>query len=311
MNIGKVPGNVLKRSVVNLIGKGPRTGVDSAVLKQGDEYILSATGVGLVDSEIAPLLAVYKACNNIWAAGGEVQGVEAVFLLSEKTKERVLKELTRKTMQACRKCNTELSGGHTEVTDCINRAVSTVTAVGTTRIKPRDVRDIKPGMDIVMTKWAGLEEAAILIHNSEAYGRMKERFSEYYLDGFGNYEDWLTVMEEAQIASKFSDAVMHDNSDGGVFGSLWDMAEGSGLGFDIDLRAIPLRQEIIEIACLFEMNIYRMKSSGSLLIACEDGEAMVEELLKAEIPAVCIGRFTDNNDKLIRNEDEIRYLERV
>ena len=203
MNIGKVPGNVLKRSVVNLIGKGPRTGVDSAVLKQGDEFILSATQVGLVNSEIAPLLAVYKACNNIWAAGGEVQGVEAAFLLSEKTKERVLKELTRKTMHACRMCNTELSGGHTEVSDCINRAVSTVTAVGTSKNKPRDVRDIKPGMDIVMTKWAGLEEAAILIHNEEAYARLKERFSEYYLDGFGNYEDWLTVREEALVAAEF------------------------------------------------------------------------------------------------------------
>lgn len=311
MNIGKVPGNVLKRSVVNLIGKGPRTGVDSAVLKQGDEFILSATQVGLVNSEIAPLLAVYKACNNIWAAGGEVQGVEAAFLLSEKTKERVLKELTRKTMHACRMCNTELSGGHTEVSDCINRAVSTVTAVGTSKNKPRDVRDIKPGMDIVMTKWAGLEGAAILIHNEEAYARLKERFSEYYLDGFGNYEDWLTVREEALVAAEFPNVIMHDNSDGGVFGSLWDMAEGSSLGFDIDLRAIPLRQEIIEIACLFELNIYRMKSSGSLLIVCEDGEAMVEALLKAEIPAACIGKFTDNNDKLIRNEDEMRYLERV
>ena len=311
MNIGKVPGNVLKRSVVNLIGKGPRTGVDSAVLKQGDEFILSSTQVGLVNSEIAPLLAVYKACNNIWVAGGEVQGVEAAFLLSEKTKERVLKDLTRKIMHACRMCHTELSGGHTEVSDCVNRAVSTVTAVGTAKNKPRDVRDIKPGMEIVMTKWAGLEEAAILLHNEDAYARLKERFSEYYLDGFGNYEDWLTVREEAVVAAEFPNVVMHDNSDGGVFGSLWDMAEGSGLGFDIDLRAIPLRQEIIEIACLFELNIYRMKSSGSLLIVCEDGQAMVEALHKVEIPAACIGRFTDNNDKLIRNEDEIRYLERV
>lgn len=140
---------------------------------------------------------------------------------------------------------------------------------------------------------------------------LKGRFSEYYMDSFGRFEEWLTIKEEALIARTYPGVVMHDNSDGGVFGSLWDMAEGSGLGFDIDLRAIPLRQDIIEIACFFELNVYRMKSSGSLLIACDDGKKLTEELNASEIPAVCIGKFTDNNDKLIRNEDEIRFLERV
>ena len=311
MNIGKVPGNVLKRSVVNLIGKGPKTGVDCAYFESEDAYVVSASGVGLVNSEIAPMLAVYKACNNIWAAGGDVLGIEAAFMISDSTKERDLKKLTRRTMEACAKCNTVLCGGHTEVSDSVNRPISTVTAVGSMNSKPKDVRQIKPGMDIVMTKWAGIEEAAILMNSVAAVESLKGRFSEYYMDSFGRFEEWLTIREEALIARTYPGVVMHDNSDGGVFGSLWDMAEGSGLGFDIDLRAIPLRQDIIEIACFFELNVYRMKSSGSLLIACDDGKKLTEELNASEIPAVCIGKFTDNNDKLIRNEDEIRFLERV
>lgn len=312
MNIGKVPGSVLKRSVVNLIGKGPRTGVDAAILgSRGDITTLAATGVGICDSSIAPMLAVFKACNNIWAAGGEVSGVEASFVISDRQKERELKKLTRATLTATRLCHTELVGGHTEVSDAVIRTISTVTAIGSAKGKVSSVKDIRAGMGIVMTKWAGLEEAAICINNGETHKMLTERFSPYYMSCFEDYTEWLTVFEEARLAKEFGDVIMHDNSDGGVFGSLWDLAEGSGLGFEVNLRDIPIRQEIIELAYLCGLNIYRMKSSGSLLIVADKAEELAEHITNNGIPAAYIGCFTDNNDKIIRVDDEIRYLERV
>ena len=312
MNIGKVPGSVLKRSVVNLIGKGPRTGVDSAYMMHESGLItLAATEVGLIDSDIAPMLAVIKACNNIRASHGTVMGVQAAFVISDKTKERALKNLTRQTMAACRLCNTELTGGHTEVSDGVSRPISTVTAIGCANKKSPGVRDIRPGMGIVMTKWAGLEEAAIILSNENSLNVVKERFSPYYMSEFEQYTDWLSIEEEATLALEFDDVIMHDNSDGGVFGSLWDMAEGAGLGFKVTLRDIPVRQEIIELGYLFNLNVYRMKSSGSLLLVCENPKGLVEHLMDKGIPASHIGFFTDNNDKIILVEDEVRYLERV
>lgn len=312
MNSGKAPGNVLKRSVINLIGNGPRIGIDVSEHALGDDLrIISSTEVGLIDNSIAATLAVVKACNNIRAAGGNVIGVQAAFMLSPKCKERELKRLTRQTMSACKKCNTFLSGGHTEITEAVNYPVSTITAIGSRSGRTPTVRDIAPGMEIVMTKWAGLEEAAILLNDEAVLASLRERFSPYYMDTFGNYEEWLSIADEATIAEDFGNVVMHDNSDGGVFASLWDMAEGSGLGFEVDLRAIPLRQEIIELAYVCNLNIYRMKSSGSLMIVCHSGEQLVHRLNSQGIPAALIGKFTDNNDKIIHNEDEIRYLERV
>ncbi len=311
MNSGKAPGNVLKRSVINLIGKGPRIGIDVSEHSVDEARIISSTQVGLINSPIAASLAVVKACNNISAAGGDMLGVQAAFMLSPKCKERELKRLTRQTMAACRQCNTCLSGGHTEITEAVNYPVSTVTAIGRTAGKVLTVKDITPGMEIVMTKWAGLEEAAILLNDSEVTERLNKRFSPYYMSMFGDYENWLSIAPEAELARESGDVIMHDNSDGGVFASLWDMAEGSGLGFEVDLRAIPLRQELVELAYVCNLNIYRMKSSGSLMIACNNGRELADRLSGQGIPAVLIGRFTDNNDKIIRNEDEIRYLERV
>lgn len=54
-----------------------------------------------------------------------------------------------------------------------------------------------------------------------------------------------------------------------------------------------------------------MKSSGSIIIACDNGTDMVNALNEEGIPAVIIGRTTDNNGKILRNEDEIRYLDKM
>lgn len=37
---------------------------------------------------------------------------------------------------------------------------------------------------------------------------------------------------------------------------------------------------------------------------------MVEALAAEGIPAVIVGRFTDSNERLILNEDEVRYMDR-
>lgn len=50
-------------------------------------------------------------------------------------------------------------------------------------------------------------------------------------------------------------------------------------------------------------------SGGTLLIVCENGERVAAALAKEGIPAAVIGQTTDRNDRIIRYDDEIRYLE--
>ena len=44
---------------------------------------------------------------------------------------------------------------------------------------------------------------------------------------------------------------MHDVTEGGIFGALWEMAEASGVGLEIDLKKIPIRQETVEVCEFF------------------------------------------------------------
>lgn len=45
-------------------------------------------------------------------------------------------------------------------------------------------------------------------------------------------------------------------------------------------------------------------------MTCTDGLELVSTLEAAEIPAAIVGKVTDSNDRLIFNEDEVRYLDR-
>lgn len=40
---------------------------------------------------------------------------------------------------------------------------------------------------------------------------------------------------------------MHDVTEGGIFGALWEMGAASGVGIVADLDKIPIRQETIEL----------------------------------------------------------------
>ena len=118
----------------------------------------------------------------------------------------------------------------------------------------------------------------------------------------GNRSDW-SIAKEACIAIENGAVSLHDMSQGGVYAALWDMAEASGTGLLVDFRAIAVRQEIIEICEIFDINPYELNSCGSLLITSSDS---AEE----GIDACVIGKVTDGNDKIINNLDDVRFLDK-
>ena len=53
------------------------------------------------------------------------------------------------------------------------------------------------------------------------------------------------------------------------------MGQCSGVGLEIDLKKIPIRQETIEICEFFDLNPYKLLSGGSLLLAAADGTVTI------------------------------------
>lgn len=198
--------------------------------------------------------------------------------------------------------------GHTEITKAVNQPILTVTGVGKAK-KDRIIttKGAKPGQDIVVSKWIGLEGTSIIAKERE--DMLLTRFPSYLVQEAKAFDRFLSIVPEAAAAGKSGASAMHDVTEGGIFGALWELAESSGVGLEIDLKRIPVKQETIEICEFFGINPYELISSGSLLIVTDDGADLVRKLEQEQIHAAVIGKVRAGNDRIVINEGERRFLE--
>ncbi len=316
MKLGKVPENVLKRSILKKIVckrsevlTGAGVGEDCACLQLGeDEVFVMSTDPITGATEDMGLYAVAATANDLASGGAEPIGIMVTALLPPETTEEDIKSIMDELSQACQTLNIEIIGGHTEITDAVNRAVLSITGVG--RAKKGAflaTSGAKPGDDVVITKWIGLEGTSIIAKAKEQ--ELITKFPSRMIYEAKNFDKFLSVIPEAATAVKSGVTAMHDVTEGGVFGGLWELAESSGVGLTIDLRKIPVKQETIEISNFFDINPYELISGGSMLMTSKDGNRLVLSLKEAGIEASVIGKCTDNNDRVLINGEMRRFLE--
>ncbi len=316
MNLGKVSEAVLKRSVLNQIGHrreevlvGPAIGEDCSVLAiEEDEVLVLSTDPITGTVKDIGTLAVHITANDIASNGAEVIGIMLTILLPDKTEEVQLRTAMQDMEAACRQLNIEIIGGHTEITKAVHQPIVTVTGVG--KMKRSELiktAGAKPGQEIVMTKWAGLEGTAIIAASKEA--ELRTKYNQSFLDGAKKLIDFISVVPEARIARECKVTSMHDVTEGGIFGALWEIGAASKVGLEVDLKKILLKQETVEICEFYDVNPYMLISSGCMLIVTDQANYLVDRLKEGGIAAAVIGRITEGNDRVIINEDEKRFLE--
>ncbi len=316
MRIGKVPESVLKRSILKQIHTrrkevilGAAVGEDCAAveLEEDEIFVLSSDPVTGTATDIGSL-AIWVTLNDLASAGALPIGVMLTVLLPENISEQEIREMVHQAEEACSLADVQIMGGHTEVTNAVCRPVITVTGVGKAKKGGLiSTSGAKAGMDIVVTKWVGLEGTSILA--KEKKEALLTRFSEHFILQAQKLDCMLSVLPEASVAVKSGVGAMHDVTEGGIFGALWEMAESSGVGLFIELKKIPLKQETVEICEFFHINPYELISSGAMLMAAEDGNRLVLDLKQAGIFATVIGKATAGNDRVLVNGEERRFLE--
>lgn len=316
MKTGKISEAALKRSVLHQIEKrreevlaGAAVGGDYAALELSGEEVFIMTANPLMGrgDYIGPPL-IHRAANNLACSGAEPVGIMSTILLPENFEERELKKLVKQLEETAADLNMEIMGGHTEITPTVNAPVLCAVGVGKVKKDKRiGIGGGRPGQDIVLSKWIGTEGTALLARQREK--ELRARFSEAFIEQAQDFLKYISVVPEAAAAVKSGVSILHDVSESGIFSALWEVAEASGVGLDIDLKKIPIRQETIEICEVFDINPYFIPSSGALLMVSDNGYDLVRTLELEGIPAKVIGKVTAGNDRIVRNEDEVRYLE--
>lgn len=306
----------MKRSVIRQLHTkreevlvGAAVGEDCAAmaLAEDEMFVISTDPITGTAQDIGKL-AILVTTNDLASAGAEPIGVMLTILLPENFEEPELKQMMQQLESACKEVSVQIMGGHTEVTRAVSQPIVSVCGVGKAK-KGQLITTggARPGMDMIATKWIGLEGTSIIAKEKEQ--ELLTRYTDDFIRKAKEFDRYLSVMGEAAIAVSCGVGAMHDVTEGGIFGALWEMAEASSVGLEIDLKRIPIRQETVEICEFFDINPYGLISSGCMLMAAEDGNTLVRKLEKAGIPAVVIGKATVGNDRVIVNEEERRFLE--
>lgn len=307
MKEGKLPSELLRSLVFSNIKVRsedvllrPEIGEDCAAIDFG-EYACVLSTDPITGADIgAGALAVHISCNDVASSGVKPLGLMMTIMAPTSATEEDIGRVMREAGEAAAELDVEIIGGHTEITSAVNRLIISTTALGKV-VKDKLIKTsgAQIGDDVIMTKWVGLEGTSIIAadRETELVGKLPVEQLKYAK----SFAKHISVVKEGLLAAEAGAHCMHDVTEGGVLGAVWEVAESSNVGIEVDIDRIPIKQVTREICSIYEIDPYRLISSGCLLITARDGEALVKLLNANGIEAAVIGRVTAEGRYLYRD----------
>lgn len=328
MDFGRLPEHIYERSVHKVIHtteyqkitvNGAGLGADCAILPDEKGYLVTTQGsADGADVKVA-MRALYAGLNKLAATGVFPEQSSVCASLNVAAPHSLTDEERNKSEMHLRECirwasEAALTNKVTIISAEVNIVPAMQTYYATATFTARAGQDAiariqgeKAGKDVVMTKWMGLEGTSLI-----ASARMQELAARYPLglvEQAADFDRFLSSVPEAATAVQSGVSAMQAVREGGVFGGLWQLAKANGVGLVIDLKQIPVKQETIEVCEFYDVNPYELLSGGSMLMITQGGTRLVSQLAEQGISAAVIGRTTDNNDRILVNDEEKRFLE--
>ncbi len=293
---GKLPAELLAQLISTLpiddpnLFLGPGVGEDAAIIdtgrisadaasstrghgalpqQDGADMLLAAKSdpITFATDEIG-YYAVNVCANDLAVCGARPRFYLPTVLLPEGTTEVDVRGICDQLGAACRALDIVVAGGHTEVTAAVNQPVVAGTLLGeVARGKVVRTGGCRPGDVVLLVGSAGIEGTSIIAR--EMRGKLLEQgWSEADLDEAANYlyEPGISVLGPALAAAE-SELVtaMHDPTEGGVATGLWELADASGCGLEVELAAIAVTPLTAAACAAFGLDPLGTIASGGLL----------------------------------------------
>lgn len=317
MKTGRLPESIL----CNMAGKGMHPagkikelpdgfgiGKDCAALQAEDEetFVITHDLMQTIPENYMGKMAAYTAADHIAAEGGIPVGITMTALFPPDTKKHQIERVIRQIHGTCASLSMVIIEGHTEVTEAVNQPLLSVHGVG--KILPQNQRPgkAKPGQELIVTGFIGLAGTGMIADLKKE--ELSRRFPSMFLREAEACSERLSIEKEAEILSR-SDTFRMALGELGIYGALWETAEKSGTGLEVEIEKIPIKQHTIEICEYFDLNPYQLMSTGAMLIASDQGQELVRELQTNGIQAAVIGRTSDSREKLIYRQGKAANLE--
>ena len=319
--IGKISPEIFNELIFPRLGAksekilvGPQHGVDVGIVEIGDKAASFTCDPVFIVPEYGWERAAWFAIHII-ASDAVTCGLKPRFLSidlnlpMEMTREQL--EIMWDTMhRECERLDISVICGHTaRYENCHYPMVGGATMVGVgdkdEYVTPRLAR---AGDRIIITKGPAIEATGIL---ATMFPRLIEK--EFGLDFSRRAQRvfyQMSVVEDAMTAISVGVrdngvTAMHDATECGVWGGLYELAQAAGLGARVEKEQIVVENCVEEVCGYFGIDPYASISEGTLIIACRENKAreVVEALSQKGIKSSLIGELTGPDKGMVLVED--------
>lgn len=319
-DIGKISPEIFAELICPRLGArddsvivGPQSGVDVGIVRIGDKAVALTTDpffiVPQYGWERAAWFAVHILLSDAVTSGLPPRYMTVDLNLPLSMDREGLDQMWGVVHRECEKYGVAIVTGHTaryQGCDFPMVGGATVICVGPADswVGPSFAR---PGDAIIITKGPAIETTGLFV---AALPRMIER--RLGADFLARAQDvfWMmSVVDDARIAvaqgvREQGVSCMHDATECGIYGALWEIADAAGLGLIVDRDAIVTVPECIELCAALDLDPYACISEGTLVLTCrpQAADRIVEALEGAGIPASVCGQMRPR-------EEGIRIIE--
>ena len=315
--IGKISAEIFSELIFPRLGAddknilvGPRHGTDVGIAEIGGKAVSFTCDPVFIVPEYGWERAAWFAIH-ILASDSVTSGLPPKYLSIDLnlpmaiTKEQLT--IMWDTMhRECRKMGIAIITGHTaRYENCNYPMVGGATVVGVGELDQYvSPRFIRPGDALIITKGPAIEASGILATMFPKL--MEQQFSRDFAERADKLFYKMSVVEEALAAVKCGVrdngiSAMHDATECGIWGGLYEVAEAAGCGIRVEQEKIVVEDCVKEICGFFGIDPYSSISEGTLIVACRPHKAqqVVKAITGLGIKASVAGEFTEASQGMI------------
>jgi hydrogenase expression/formation protein HypE len=296
---GKLPNDMLRTYLGQfrfedpsvIINPGVGEDIAAVDIRDKDVLILKSDPITFATDAIGRYSVLVNAID-IATAGAVPRWFLTTLLLPPGISPSQVRKIMQELWDVCSRWQITLCGGHTEITDAVNRPVVIGMMAGCVRRQDLiDKKQMKTGDCVLVSKGVAVEGTAII---AREFGQRLASLgiTAQELSRGRSLLDRISILPEAGLAARDMLATaMHDVTEGGLATALEELSIAGNHRIAVDMDKIPilaLTRKICDKLCLDPLGLI---GSGSLLICCrrQDCQRLVRRMAREGIEVTRIG----------------------
>jgi hydrogenase expression/formation protein HypE len=308
--IGKISSAIFNEIIYPRLGAknnkvivGPQHGVDVGIVEIGNQAVSMTCDPVFIVPEYGWEKAAWFAIHII-ASDSVTSGLKPTYLSIDLNLPMNITKEQLTTMwsvidRECKKMEINIITGHTaRYSDCHYPMVGGATIIGVGGLDEYVTPKLaKEGDAVIITKGPAIEASGIF--SAMLPGLLEKKFGKQFSNRAQNIFYKMSVVEDAMTAVKVGRrdkgvTAMHDATECGIWGGLFEIGQSSGLGIRVDKEKIVVEDCVLEICDYFGIDPYSSISEGTLLLTCcpQAADKIVQALHNKDIKASVVGELT-------------------